>query len=61
MTAVENEKCCFNCVFCSMRYPDLREVCDKTGELLRDVYTECCGMFELLDDSEDDGGDENEM
>ena len=50
---MDTEKCCYNCAFCSIEYPSLRDICDKTEEYIADVYSECCGMFVPMNGEED--------
>lgn len=39
------KKICFNCAFCSERYPAFIDVCDKTERIITDVFTESCNEF----------------
>ena len=47
---MNEEKCCYNCAFCSVEYPSLRDICDRTEEYIEDVYSESCEMFERLNE-----------
>ena len=47
-----NVRRCFDCAYCSYEYPSLRDVCDKTGIEIRDVYTHCCDEYVEAEDEE---------
>lgn len=39
---------CFDCIFCSVHFSaptTMQDVCDLTGALLEDVYTQSCDSF----------------